>query len=331
MVVVGLSVRTLFDALLEETRPRVVAMSAVTIEDMASLAGSHAAVTPIDLDLETLVPSETPPPSDMLVAAWLFGRRPTDVSRLASSTRLLVEDCAQAFDGRLSLSPGADVALYSFGPIKTATALGGAVALFRDRDLARRVQARLLALQPLSDGWFIRRVAKYAMLKLFSGRTLYGAMFALIMAAGRDPDALVGGLARGFAGREDLRARIRRAPPPRLLALLERRLRYWTPSPTAEAAVAWAARGLNAPGGDAPGRWWVLPVLHDAPDKLIAGLRCRGYDATRGATSLRVIGAADTSPLAHRLLSSIVYLPKPGSPAEARRLVKVVSRLMSHQ
>mgnify|MGYP000166768879 CR=1 FL=1 len=39
---------------------------------------------------------------------------------------LIVEDCAQAFDGTLRLPEGIDIALYSFGPIKVATALGGA-------------------------------------------------------------------------------------------------------------------------------------------------------------------------------------------------------------
>ncbi len=46
---------------------------------------------------------------------------------------LLVEDCAQAFRGPESMGdPAADVSMYSFGTLKTSTALGGAVLRVSD-------------------------------------------------------------------------------------------------------------------------------------------------------------------------------------------------------
>jgi dTDP-4-amino-4,6-dideoxygalactose transaminase len=49
---------------------------------------------------------------------------------------LVVEDCAQAYCGtEFDGHPDADVAIFSFGPIKTATASGGGLLRVRDGEL----------------------------------------------------------------------------------------------------------------------------------------------------------------------------------------------------
>merc|ERR1711871_1423009 len=60
---------------------------------------------------------------------------------------LVFEDCAECYTGSRGYlgHPDSDITAFSFGTIKTATALGGCVALFRDatlRDRVRDVYAR---------------------------------------------------------------------------------------------------------------------------------------------------------------------------------------------
>jgi dTDP-4-amino-4,6-dideoxygalactose transaminase len=343
----GLSARSLFDALLAELAlppGAEVAMSAVNIEGMAQIVRAHGlTVRPIDLEPGALAPTPAAvsaalgPRSGLVLLAHLYGAR-TETREIAAVCRArgvpLVEDCAQAFDGALTLGVGADVALYSFGPIKTATALGGGLALIRDNHLAERVRARLAAYRPLSDGWFLRRTAKYALLKTLNRPRAYGLVLGAIRAAGHDPESVIGGLARGFAG-GDLLARIRRAPPPRLLALLARRLRDAAPphgrQARAEAVLGALRQPLAAAVPRAPGAtWWLCPVLSHDPDRLVAELRRLGFDATRGATSLRALEApAASAPQARRLMREVVYLPvTPYLTGEAsRRLAAAVRRI----
>lgn len=322
--VIGLSVRTLFDALLAETAAgRPVVMSAVNIEGLARLAAVHGCeVRAVDIDLSTLAPDRgdvgrAARGAAMVVLAHLYGRQlPEDRLRRPAGVALLVEDRAQAFDGGLEISPAADVALYSFGPIKAATALGGGIALFHDPDLGGRVAARLDRHRARSEGWFLRRACKYAILKAASAPLIYGRVIDALRLAGRDPDAAIGGMARGFSG--DLPGAVRHAPPLRMLRLLARRLERWgEPAPASEAAARAVSDLASVPGLQARGRWWVLPIRHRYPDQLVRALRRRGLDATRGATSLRATGEA---PAASRLMSEVVYLPVPADTAAADRL-----------
>jgi len=55
---------------------------------------------------------------------------------------LVIEDCAQAFTGQdYTGHPETDVAMFSFGSIKTMTALGGALLRVKDADLLRKMRA----------------------------------------------------------------------------------------------------------------------------------------------------------------------------------------------
>lgn len=341
--VVGLSVRTLWDALLGELALPAgskVILSGVNVEGVIQIVRAHG-LTPvsIDLDLATLAPdlealdsAAASGRARVFLLAHLYGAR-LDAAPYAAVCRrrglLLVEDRAQAFDGRLIRGEGADVTLFSFGPIKSCTALGGAVALTADPDLAKRLQARLGQLTPLTQGWFRRRVVRFAALKLLSTSVLYGLLWRGLQALGRDPDRLVSTAVRGFRG--DLLRAVRRAPPPALLALLDRRLAHARP-PEVRVALARTLVGrlgadYASPGAAAPNHgWWVTPVLSPAPDELVARLRRHGFDATRGATSLRAVAdAAGRVPArAARLMEEVVYLPLPRTARQARRLAALM-------
>lgn len=329
-LVVGLSVRTVWDALLAELDARPgdqVSATAVNIEGMFTIARERGfQLTPVDIDIRTLAASDDPPAPAARVHLHnhLFGA----VTPFPSWDRdlLRVEDRAQAFAGALEVDPACDVTLYSFGPIKTATALGGAIGLFKDADLGARVRARLEAYPPLGDGWFLRRVLKYAGLKLLSTPVLYGLLLRGLRASGRDPEAAIAGAVRGFGAEVDL-ARIRRRPPPRLAALLHRRL-SGAPAQTARRARALTvlnACGHSWPGADAPHHsFWLAPIISRDPDGLAVRLRRAGFDATRGATSLR---ALDGAPRARRLLDEALYLPL--SPRMPPRTLARLAALLS--
>ena len=115
-----------------------VLVSAVTHPDMVRIIRQHGLrAIPVDIDPETLAPrprkleAALTPRTRVVLVAHLFGRR-MDLGGVARFARerclLLVEDCAQAFHGPERMGdPTAEVSMYSFGTLKTSTALGGAV------------------------------------------------------------------------------------------------------------------------------------------------------------------------------------------------------------
>ncbi|RDZ27808.1 DegT/DnrJ/EryC1/StrS family aminotransferase [Lysobacter silvisoli] len=341
---VSLSVRSGFDRLLATLAlppGSEVLVSAVTIRDMVAVIEHHGLrAVPVDLDAETLALDETAlaaaltPRSRMLLVAHLFGSRMPLQAALAFARRhglLLVEDGAQAYTGDGWFGePGCDVSLLSFGPIKTATALGGAVLRFADPRLCGRVRAAQ-ALQPLQAGTaFARRVGKYALLKALTGRVAYGLVCGACRVLGIDHDGLINRSVRSFAGGE-LFQRVRQRPCAAQSRLLLRRLRGY---PRARAALR-AQRGerllaalpLARPGRAATGAsHWVLPVLSPDPARLIAGLYARGFDATCGASSLYAVpgavpaGAGDL----RRVMAAVVYLPAPEREGDLQGLALAV-------
>lgn len=328
-----LSVRSGFDALL-----RVLAfpagseilVSALTIRDMTRIVEEHGLVpVPVDLDMRTLavrresLERAVSPRTKAVLVAHLFGSRmPMEpVIRFAQEHGLLViEDCAQAFAGFESLGhPQSDVVLFSFGSIKTATALGGGILCFRDPHLRHRVRLHQ-SHWPVRSRWhFLSRIAKYSLLMLLSYRPLYSLFVALCRLLGANHDRVIGEKVRGFPGDHFFR-QIRHRPPAALLALLEHRIRTFDQnSIVRRQSVAQLAIErmpfLRRPGDQAPDHThWVFPVLHEDPEELLPGLWKKGFDATRGASSLCVVEPpADRPGLdpaeARQAFRQMLYLP----------------------
>ena len=378
-LVPALSVRTLWDALLWHKNsqgggtPRSqIVMSAVNIAAMTDLVREWG-FDPcfVDLELQTLFPTDAAWQARlslntaMVLAGHIYGAR-QPVAQLGAACRqvgaLLVEDCAQAFDGQLQLAEGADVALYSFGPIKRWTALGGAVGVFRCPDLARAISDRLLTYPRRSDAGFRQRALKYLGLRLMSQPWIYGGLVAGLQLLGQDVDRVIGGLARGFSVNQAASYRFQMAGAQArfLKARLSRAHQMTDQAPGAVALASrvfgpvwWDQRtGFGVPGQRAPSQgWWLFPVLCEDPNQVMTDLRRAGFDATRGATSLRahetetrlkttpqeradeglVVGDC---PNAQWLLDRVVYLPtplpKPGDHAFTR-LTKELRRLSADQ
>ena len=328
-----LSVRSGFDALLHvlDLPPgSEVLMSALTIRDMTRIVEENGLVpVPVDLDARTLavrpesLARAVTPKTRAIVVAHLFGSRmPMEpVVRFARENHLFViEDCAQAYTGdEYRGHPESDVSLFSFGPIKTATALAGGMLRFRDRSLGDRVRS-WQSRWPVQSRWkFTTRLAKYSFLKLLS----YPSVFTLFAwgckAVGASHDAVISGSVRGFAG-PGFFDKIRQRPSAPLLRLLERRFRNFDRSGIAERTRR--ARqtidlfpDLERPGDEAAFHtYWVFPVLDDDPERLIHHLWARGIDATRGASSLCVVAPPEDRPEtdpaeALAMFARLLYVP----------------------
>jgi perosamine synthetase len=345
-----LSVRSGFDALLATVdwpRGSEVLVSAATIRNMPELIREHGFVpVPVDVDFQTLtidpvsLARAITPRTKAILAAHLFGSRMPmspilDIAR--QQNLLVIEDCAQAFaaDGYRG-DAQSDVSLSSFGPIKTATALGGGILRFRDRELGRRVREHTRQWRAQSNRQFISRVAKYCLLVMLSWRPIFSFWTSILRLAGIDYDAVISRSVRGFGG-SGLLAKIRRQPSAALLALLERRLKTYSQQRIDERRqVALQALKLlpyvTIPGRDNPSHtFWVFPILCEEPEELRQHLIACGFDATRGASSMSVVEPRDATHQraihAERELARLLYLPVyPGvAVADLERLAEAIA------
>jgi dTDP-4-amino-4,6-dideoxygalactose transaminase len=332
-VFVCLSVRTGWDVLLtalDWPRGSEIVMSAVTIPDMARIAEHHGLVpVPIAVDAECLRPS----PIDLeqaitsrtraVLIAHLFGSR-VDMEPLVAIARrhdlLVIEDCAQAYVGHgFAGHPQSDAAMFSFGPIKTATALGGAVLRIRDqrlRDCMDRLH-RAYLLQSCLE--YAARLAKYAALSAIGRRRVFAIVTGGMQWLGIDFDRAISGVAHSFSSRAFFQ-QIRRRPCTPLLRLLRRRLDRFASDNRVPRRIArgrWLASRLppqTVLGAQNPTHtFWALPVRVPIPGRAVATLRAAGFDGT-SRSSLVVLSPTivDTPEDAGRLapwLAETAFLP----------------------
>ena len=295
-----LSARSAFDLYLRVAGSRwrrgdEIIFTALTIPDMPAIARRHG-FRPLALDIDPITTAWCPetlakrigPRTRAVVVAHLFGAR-VDLASTFAVTRphglAVVEDCAQAFVGDAWRGhPQADISLFSFGPVKTATAFGGALAHVRDA-ATRRAMERLLrqdSLQP--TGEYLRRVLLFGLLAVASTPRLYRLIVAAAARLGVDHSQWANAATRSTP-REAGDAHLRRRPCAALIALLARRLAAGETSirrRQAAAHILFTALGRStrvATGGATPHGHWLIPVLADDGDALRTALRAAGFDA----------------------------------------------------
>jgi dTDP-4-amino-4,6-dideoxygalactose transaminase len=329
----SLSVRTGWDLYLKalDLPPgSEILVSAVTIPDMIRIIEHHGLVpVPIDLDADRLEPSldrverAITPRSRAILVAHLFGARVDmePIIRLARQHDLLViEDCAQAFVGRSYAGHDeTDCSMFSFGPIKTATALGGAVLRVRDAAV-RRKMLQLQEAYPLQTyGAFLKRLAKYASFRVLSWPWAYGFVVRLYRLVGANYDRRLGNAAHSFPGAEFFQ-QIRHQPCPALVRLLQRRLQTFETrglvrlrrrTMRGDQLAAALPPGMVVGGQNEMHTYWVMPLRVSNAGEVLAALRRAGFDAT-SRSSLVVVqppdGAADQSPCA-AWLTETIFIP----------------------
>jgi len=303
-----LSVRSGLDLLLttlDYPKGTEVLVSAVTIRDIVRVVEHHGLVAvPVDLDMTTLtldmgsLERAVNPRARLLLVAHLFGSRMPldDVVRFAKERGLmLVEDCAQSFTGlEYRGHDASDVSMFSFGPLKTSSALGGALLRIKDPELRARMKA-LQSVRPVQGRRrFLNRVLRFAAVRLAMQPMPYTALCAAARLLGRSHDDILNQSIRGFSGPAFF-SNIRHQPPYPMLALLLRRLVRSDGSRVARRKAAAEAFERIMPGLPRPGRhaahhsYWTFPIWSETPDQLVHDLDRCGFDSTRGAWSVYAV------------------------------------------
>lgn len=347
--VISFSVRTGFDAFLTALslpRGSEVLVSAVTIAHMIQIIEKHGLVAvPIDLELKTLsfdiqiLPALITSHTRAILIAPLFGSLISmePIIEMAKRYNLLViEDCAQAYRGlEYRGHPETDLTLFSFGPIKTATALGGALLRIKDaklRSMVREIQGSYTIQSRLA---FLKKIIKFALLKLLSYPLPYGTFTKLCTLLRRDYDTIIARSVRGF-GSGDIFSLIKQQPCLALLRLLKRNLLKRPAGgiarrgETAQKVLYAISENIHHPGELAKDHtFWVVPVVVEQPALLISTLKAIGFDATQGASNMCVVDAPSGHERslprqAKKWMSEIVYLPvyPDLSPRTLKRLVQ---------
>lgn len=344
--VVGLSVRSLYDALLTAMNwpaGSEILLSAVTIADMATITREHGLI-PVPVDLDPIKLSPTPEQVSRLLSdrtkgllvVQLFGQR-VSLAPLAAVTQprgiLLLEDGAQAFSGdSYRGDPAADVSLFSFGPIKRRTALGGGVAVVDDEQIRQRLEGILdqQPIQPTRD--FLWRVLQFGSLSLAARPWVYSLVTAALRLGGAAPHQLMHRWTRSFPG-GNLLPRLRQRPCQPMLELLRRRLhqdahRDNQRRQETALAVSDRHRELFPTFCNPEHAYWLTPfILTGDNQRRVAfadRLRQHGLDTAARTTSLSLVPIpnvdadraeqATTSrplPVSQKLLEEILFLPSP--------------------
>jgi len=306
---IAYTVRSSFDLCLQALQfpaGSEIVMSALTIREMADIARRHGLVpVPLDLNLETLSPDATAlesaitPRTRVLVIAHLFGTRAPMGPLIAIAKRhklFVFEDCAQAFAGpEYTGHPETDAAMFSFGSIKTATAIVGALIRLRDPKLLQGIQAIQERYPEQSCGEYFRELFTHVYVKLFTLPLLFGLFYRACVALGRDFERVISAVRNLPEGEEDASV-IRKQPCSALVALLARRLRTFDADQIRKRARVGAGFASRLPAGLKPlgneakfHSYWVFPVLAEAPERFAGILRSYGFDATTAGSALSVI------------------------------------------
>jgi dTDP-4-amino-4,6-dideoxygalactose transaminase len=339
-----LSVRTAFDLLLSaiEIAPGdEIIMTAVNIAHMFQIAADRGLkVVPVDISADTLAPdieslkSLINQKTRAVVAAHLFGAKAdlAPVRKVAKERGILfIEDSSQYFPG-----PGeellSDVRFSSFGTIKSCTSLGGAIVSLRDEKLFAAMK-KLHSYYPRQSEFSYKfKVLKAMLLKLISGRVVFGALTSLCAVFGVDVDAAMYRATKSFTGK-DFYEKIRKRPSRQLLYTLRQGLAGFD----AAAAGLHRARCLKLAGVLAgryrlPGPaalhhvYWVFPVLSTDVKKRIPYFRSEGFFLSSQQGICAFGGAQEELKNSRALVDEVVYLPVyPEVPdAEISRLEKML-------
>jgi decaprenylphospho-beta-D-ribofuranose 2-oxidase len=353
-VLSAFTVRTGFDLLLgalEFPAGSEILMTALTIPEMVNIAKHHGLV-PIPLDIEsgTMAPEISTIESAItertraIVVAHLFGTRVPmgPVIELAKGRGILViEDCAQAFTGPdYTGHPETDVAMFSFGSIKTMTALGGALLRAKDAELLRKMRMIQRTHPTQTRKEFAKVVLTHVVLKLFTLPLMFGLFYRGCQFLGADFEGVIAKM-RGL-DEEDWLKEIQWQCSYPLLALLAHRLRTFDAArlrqriSVGEEFARSLPREISYPGNRAEFHsFWIFPILAEARERFMKELHGRGFDGTAAGSALAVIeppvGRENREPVKTReIYRKLLYLPVDPRvpPRERKRLSSAIGEIL---
>ena len=304
-----------------------ILVSAITIDDIIKVIEAHGFVAvAVDVDVATLAPDPSAlaavitPRTRAVLVAHLFGARVDlePVHDLAAHHGLLVlEDCAQAFVGRDFVGhPRSDVVMFSFGTIKTNTALGGALFTVRDAVVRARLRAVQAQWPQQSTTTFACKVAKAVAFIGLQHPRAYAALAHIADTCGTSIGDVGRKATRGFhaSSTPHLLCLLRQRPCPALLAFLAWRLRHFDVGRTAQrarageqvrAALVKVGCADAMPGHASNARThWLLPLSTTKATQLREQLWAMGIDASSASNMTAVGGARAT-----RLVDQLIFVP----------------------
>src|SRR6266446_37749 len=311
----------------------------------------HRGLVPVPLDIEsgTLAPeiatieNAITERTRAIVIAHLFGTRMPmgPVIELAKKHGILVlEDCAQAFTGQdYTGHPETDVAMFSFGSIKTMTALGGALLCVKNVELLRKMRVIQRTHPAQTRKEFAKVILTHVILKVFTLPLLFGLFYRGCALLGADFEEVIAKV-RGL-DEEDWLKEIQWQCSYPLLALLAHRLRTFSAArlkqrvSAAEEFAKTLPWKISYPGDHAEFHsFWIFPILVEARERFMEELHRRGFDGTAAGSALAVIepppGRENREPEKTRALyRKLLYLPVyPKVPArERQRLSKEIAQI----
>ena len=340
-----LSVRSGFDAVLGALAfppGSQILIHAITNPDMLEIVKAHGLVpVPVDVDPQTLCPDFASlergvrdKTVGLLVTHLFGGRMPMEaIAQWARQRGLLVfEDCAQGYWGDgFTGHPASAVCMFSFGPIKHSTALGGGLFFIRDSKLRDKVD-QLHATYAVQSRWlFGKRLAKYCAVLFLDRPGPYTVVCAGCRLLGKSHDALSYLATRGFAGGQLLEKLRKQASTPLLILLA---MRFQTDAlarvnQQRQVAEAFRARipQVCSPGHGKDSSHWLFAIRVANARELCERLWEAGFDAHLWPVSLCVVPPVaevegmvprNALDLSRQLLFLPVY-PKAGE----RRLVRM--------
>jgi len=310
-----------------------VIVSAITHPDMVEILRSHGLKpVPVDLEFDSAAPSArairtaASAATRAVLIAHLFGAlAPMDKIGAICRERgwLLIEDCAQAFGLGYEGHGYSELTLFSFGPLKTATALGGALAIVRDPDTLATMAAIQTKYPRQPRTVFLKRLALYAFLWIVSHPGLYGSVYQVLRLLGRDPSKVMRGLTKSFSGDFDIERFRRRLADPQITFLKRRAAcisadrigRRAEMGERLSEALTEALHCVRRFGASGINRThWIFPITVADPEAVIRQLESEGIHAMRGLSNLAVVNGtrdSDALAVARSALAGSLLVPLP--------------------
>lgn len=298
----------------------------INIPDIfAIIAAYHLKVVPLPIDKNTLgisagqIEVAITPKTKLLLITHLFGGI-MDTEALLNIAKLhnliLIEDCAQAYDGVYEGNLKSDVVLFSFGLIKTNTALSGAILHIRNEQLLAAVKILNNRLPVQKGDRYFKKIIKATLINTLTARWPFTIVYWLCKQFGKDFDTLITGFTRGFSG-EDVMEKIKYRPCYANLCMLQHNVNDFDQSRIHRRKILANQLLLDVDSRNIIGAanlrhtHWVIPIVAANPSLLIDKLREKGFDATSKASSLVKLGFTGLPPESSNelILQNLVYLP----------------------
>jgi len=331
---------------------QMILYSALNVKGMVKISQRLGFTpVPVDLDVANLKPrmealeAAVSKKSKVLVIAHLMGTR-MDLAPYAKFAKkhnlILVEDCAQVFDGQnYKGAREADICMFSFGPLKTATSLGGALIRVRDKALLEKMRNIQSDYALQTQKAQRKRVFKFMALKIITSPFVMGLIYRFYSSKGENYEDSLSNKVRDVAPLGNSN-KLRMRPSLGMLRLLNRRL-YTYPSNGLEERTKKGeflrdqlGGAVVLPGGESSiHSYWVFCLLADDPQTYIDELRKKGFDGANLPRSQAVPAPEGRAHLkaviADNIVKDIIVVPcYPGMPdAELVRLsdeIKVIAQ-----